>query len=454
MRIIFYLLTVLSFNTLFAQIPNANFENWNSVSVDKLSSWMTQGKVTKVSGGQLGSFAAKLETDIAQGGASVTLTTGFTNGYPYFNKVDTVKVWVKYVVANADSASFQIAQFNSDTNLVRAGEFIINSGTATTWTEISIPLTPFDTSYSPQTMYIYAENTLGFDPQITSYLIIDNIRCYYKGVLQGNLPNHSFENWTTQTVDNLAGWTTTNEIFSQFGLDSVNCEKTTLAQSGAFAVKLHTVEIFGTFIPGGIVTGINQVDAIQTPEAYPTFPVNQRYKSLSGFLKFTKMGSDSGEASVYMFNNGNLVGEGHFLAATTIGSYTQFEAKITYDAIFTGIPDSATIIFLTASDPGNATGKSVMWIDNIKLNTNSLGLSNSRNSNHKIFPNPFQNSLNIEITTEKSMAVLYSLQGKAVITQAMNPGQNIMNTTDLTPGFYILKITDGEKITSIKLIKE
>ena len=52
------------------------------------------------------------------------------------------------------------------------------------------------------------------------------------------------------------------------------------------------------------------------------------------------------------------------------------------------------------------------------------------------------------------MAVLYSLQGKAVITQAMNPGQNIMNTTDLTPGFYILKITDGEKITSIKLIKE
>ncbi len=131
----------------------------------------------------------------------------------------------------------------------------------------------------------YAENTLQSNPQTSSYLVIDNIRCYYKGVLQTNLPNNSFETWNAHIVNNVAGWTTSNELFSQFGIDSVNCEKTTDAQKGTYAVKLHTVDLFGggPFIPGGIVTGINHTDAAQNPESIPTIAVNSRYGSVSGF---------------------------------------------------------------------------------------------------------------------------------------------------------------------------
>ncbi len=456
MRTLFYLFTLLFItNTTFAQLTNTSFENWNSVSTEKVATWESQGVVTKVGSAQAGNFAIKLETDV-QGGSSVFLSTPFTNGYPYFNKVDTVKIWVKYSIANGDTGTFHIEQFNSDTNLVRAGEYFITTGTATQWTEISIPLLAFDTSYAPQTIAIYAENTLNYDPKLSSYLIIDNIRCYYKGVLQSNIPNNSFENWTTKTVNNIVGWTTSNELFAQFGIDSVNCERVSPGQSGTYAVKLHTVDLFGggPFIPGGIVTGSNQGAAAQTPNAIPTIAVNQRYSSLSGYLKFNKKGSDSGEAAIYMFNSGNLVGEGHYRQGSTISAYTLFEAKIKYNPGFSGVPDSATIVFITSSDPQNATGTSEMWVDNIQLNQNALGLNKTGIAVNSVYPNPFSQELKVEISADKANCSISSLDGKEMISQNLSRGTNLINTSGLAQGFYIIKITDGEQSISRKMVKE
>src|ERR1035437_4190628 len=121
MRKLFYFLTILFIsNSLLAQLPNPNFETWNTTTIDNLDTWSTQGKVSKVSGAQDGLYAAKLETSF-QGftliGAVLALTNGQPSGYPYTQKTDTVKIWVKYNVANLDTAIIHIEQYHNDSVL-------------------------------------------------------------------------------------------------------------------------------------------------------------------------------------------------------------------------------------------------------------------------------------------------------------------------------------------------
>lgn len=57
---------------------------------------------------------------------NLALDNGSANGYPYTNKIDTVKIWVKYNIANADTGYFQIVTFNGQ-DLIRAGEYIFSA---------------------------------------------------------------------------------------------------------------------------------------------------------------------------------------------------------------------------------------------------------------------------------------------------------------------------------------
>ncbi len=454
---LYSLFIVLFFsNGLLAQLLNPSFESWVTTSIDKIDTWTPQGKVTKAASAQQGSFAVRLETSIQSftpTAATLMLTSAFTDGYPYTNKLDTVKVWVKYNIANADTAFFHIEQLN-DTNLVRAGTYFITTGSALGWTEIAIPMEVVDTTFNPLSILIYVSNTLDYDPQLASYLTVDNFRCYYKGVLQTNLPNNSFETWTSETKNDLKDWTTSNELFAQFGLDSINCEQTTVAQNGQYAIRIHSLDLFGQFIPGGIVTGVNRVDAAQDPSIYPTFAVTQRYASLSGYLKFTKKGTDQGEASVYLFKNGLLVGEGHYYQATSVTSYTLFEAKIVYDGLFTGVPDSATVIFITSKDPQNATGACVLWLDNIQLNVFALGVNQNPMNLSKIYPNPFSNEINIESISANSTATIFSMDGREIVTQILVKGMNTIPIPTIPSGIYSIRIVDGDRALTQKIIRQ
>jgi hypothetical protein len=457
MQKVFYIFIFLFCSlTVPAQLVNAGFENWTSTTTDVIDTWTPQGKVSKSTSGQQGTYAAKLETTL-QGfnlAPGILALTGPTfSGFPYSDKIDTVKVWVQYSIANADTAIFHIEQLNADTNLVRAGSQFILTGSTTAWTELSIPMDVNDTTFNPETILVYISNTLDYNPQPSSYLTVDNIRCYYKGALQSALPNYSFENWNTQTRSDVTGWTTSNEVFAQFGLDSVNCKQTTDAQNGTYAVRVHTVDIFGTFLPGGMVSGVGQIDAAQDPSHIPTIAVGQRYGSLSGYLKFTKKGTDEAEVSIYMFKGGVMVGQGHYFQASTVNTYTQFEAKIDYGS-FVGTPDSATIVMMTAKDLQNASGACVLFIDNIQLNTFPLGVKNTKIRAPLIYPNPFSEAIHVKISAGQAIASVFSTDGKEMLRTILNPGDNTLECKDLARGIYILKIVEGEHVTTQKLVKE
>lgn len=148
------------------------------------------------------------------------------------------------------------------------------------------------------------------------------------------------------------------------------------------------------------------------------------------------------------------VGEGHFYQATTVNSYTLFETKITYAGTFTGVPDSATIIFVTSRDPQSATGPNVMSVDNIQLNTFALGVNPSQTYANKVYPNPFTNEIKIETLASKALANIISMDGKTMISVELEKGINTISTNDLANGLYILTINDGTQVTTQKLVKQ
>ncbi len=94
MRIQFYIL-ILIFTSIrsFGQLTNADFENWNTISSEKIDVWTSQGNVTKVAG-QQGNYGISMQTDPQAGSGIVFLSFGFQSGFPYFDKIDTIKLWV------------------------------------------------------------------------------------------------------------------------------------------------------------------------------------------------------------------------------------------------------------------------------------------------------------------------------------------------------------------------
>lgn len=75
----------------------------------------------------------------------------------------------------------------------------------------------------------------------------------------------------------------------------------------------------------------------------------------------------------------------------------------------------------------------------------------------KVYPNPFENSVNIEYESKNKdghIFILYDISGKEIIHKETEPGKTKINFRDLTSGFYIYQLKSPEQTYSGKLIKK
>ena len=152
--------------------------------------------------------------------------------------------------------------------------------------------------------------------------------------------------------------------------------------------------------------------------------------------------------------NGTLVGTGSFTQSATQSTYKVFEAPIQYDAIFTGVPDSATIFIAPTTDVNNATGTSYIWVDNLQLNKFALGIAKNKPSTVQAYPNPFHDQLTLNTHSDKAEAVLTAMDGRVVLSDSLTGTTNVISTGDLAKGMYILRIQDGDELHTLKLVRE
>ena len=189
-------------------------------------------------------------------------------------------------------------------------------------------------------------------------------------------PNAGFENWTLVSTflcdyDMPDNWDNANpqtEIVCVFSV-----EKTSDMNSGNFAVKLISKNIFGNDVPGVVTTG-----TLPTSAGDPItggIPYTLRPDSIVGWYKYTSVGADNGFAEITLFgsaaNNADTIAEARFnTPAATVGTYTRFSAPLVYYSANV-VANSMWLLGSSNSDVNPQVG-STAFFDDLELIINSV----------------------------------------------------------------------------------
>lgn len=271
------------------------------------------------------------------------------------------------------------------------------------------------------------------------------------------LLNSSFEDWQSPITDmpnKPVGWVRTNgdPMSEEFDFPFQNLPITT-SQHGEYALRLS------------VWYGFDKDMAVQT------VPINSRPEALTGYYTYTDdlvysnavgYASDEAEVNVYLtgwnaaLSQNDTIGTGRILLGAT-GSYTTFTCPVAYTS--DAVPDKIRIVLNPSSKvriPGglqfmaaDLNVSSIFTIDNLSL-LETLDNEDFTNTTLKIYPNPSVD--HISIAGFEGKAELFDTTGKKVL--AINYNGTPINTNGLQQGVYLLRLDDGGKVTTHKIIKQ
>ncbi len=448
-------LAIFSCNICVAQIPNWNMENWSSTS-DLPCQWVTYGLTTKVSPGQNGLYAIKLQADDLNYPGAVLY--GFTNikndnnpGTPFNSRPDSMIAYFKYHISEGDVARVFITTKNSREQC--SNDLYEYTGDNTVGYKRMAFKMHYTNESNPDTMYIGFTSTR---PELnainkSSWVILDNIS--FSGTKQ-NIQNPDFENWTSQSSYFAEGW---QSFTSQLGS---NIQRSSNAYAGKYAMKLQSTFNSSTIINGTTFT----TGSLNSNNSGPSFPINSTPNSFKGFYKFIPQNGDIFYVNIVVYKNGQMIGQGNFTSPEAVNFYIPFSVPIIYEINSVGVkPDSASIQFATYNLKNKPSGQSIAYIDNLSFDRFIYaGIDESKSQVNKlnIYPNPTDSKLNVhfELLQKENISIyIYDINGSEILKlteQFFDAGNHELNynLTDLSCGIYFLVTQCGSSITHSKLM--
>lgn len=284
-----------------------------------------------------------------------------------------------------------------------------------------------------------------------------------------NIPNAGFEDWYIGDVVLEADhWRSSNSYtFNQYLVYSANPDWVYYSE-GITSARLTTV-VLDTLGPyaGRIVSGAPMMD-------YETFeldiisggtPFPYRPEKLTGQYRYQSESpiEDFGQAHVILkkYNPAtgkrDTIGIGENVLLNPSSDFKTFEVPIQY-LVADVIPDSV-IVFFYSSHPQAPVAGSELWVDDLSFGdfTASAAVISPEIS-ASLYPNPFRDFLNVEITApEAGVIELLSAEGRPIATRKVEPGfQTIkMETGNLPAGNYFIawQRSNGEKVVLKKVVK-
>lgn len=155
---------------------------------------------------------------------------------------------------------------------------------------------------------------------------------------QNSIPNGAFENWTSTNVENPKYFSQTSNRETFRNDLPMNCEKTTDAYHGTYAVKLTSVGDQDSYMPGYMVNG----DPNNNPQDWHGgIPYAQKATGLRGYYKSDVKAGDTALVLVAFSKAGVNIGSYAFKIAGTQSTYTLF--NFTFDPPLLITPDSVLI---------------------------------------------------------------------------------------------------------------
>lgn len=260
--------------------------------------------------------------------------------------------------------------------------------------------------------------------------------------------NSGFEQWPG---GNPSGWLTTNF----FGIGTP-VTPISPGHTGEAALKGEVITIF---------TGDTLVPLIISGQLGEGFTVSERFGALTGYYKFSPVGSDNFGIIILMYNNDNVVGSGALFIADATAAFTQFTVPIDYFA--SDIPDKC-IIQITVDEPqaGLPHPGSYYIIDDLAFSAATAiedNLVSGIPSDFELlqnYPNPFNPVTHIQYAIPQEGLVqlqVYNSLGQKVadlVNGYQTAGYHVaeFQAGSLPSGIYYYRITTESYQKSMKMM--
>jgi len=457
-------------------IQNSGFENWSTqnyfgnpdqyTTTNYLSFFQTgTANVTKTSDAQSGSWAIHLESISTSSGpmfgaafiGDPDLAT-LTGGMPFTVRPDAVSGYAKYDVQPNDTAYLAVVfkKFGAPIGYC-IKTFYGNQGTYESFTQQVQWLIPI---ISPDTMMVgMISSSINSIPVAGSNITFDNLS--FDGV-SANFPNGDFENWTDLQSEEPNSWGTSNVLSITSG--NLTVTKSTDSHSGSYAARIENQPIVTGDTLGFLTNGI-----IGDNGPIGGMPVNDIPDVLSGYYKYTPMGSDSAMAGMTLYKYDPISGQTNkideiFISLPAASSYTYFEVPIAYNQL--PEPDTVNIAFGAGNfDENGSNGQlgSVLWVDdlNITFKPNLVAVAeNDQKENLRAYPNPVYNTLFLDLKDLMNTRVtvhITDINGQVVCSQQTHPDSHVvtLDVNELVPGlyFYDINLENGKNYTGKFIVK-
>ncbi len=450
---LFLLLFLSSFGQN-GQLPNGGFENWTDQTLyDYPTDWNNsnidnfQGVATvfQSTDAQDGTHSCELSAELA--GQDTTFgyvmhgyvgSMGPSSGIAYNINFDEMQYHYKCDLAAGDTlfviATRFIAGVPVTTEVVEAAV-----GTTSSWTAGTVTFP----SGAQDELFIgfVLGNPFGTStPSPGSWARLDNVSMHNAGIAVTNVPDPSFENWSSSTSENPDDWYTLNPLLSDFSAE--NALKTTDANTGMYAIEMTTIQPFsgGDTIQSFLSNGVINLFA---SNPFQAVPYDANPTDLTGAYKYAPTASDQAFLQLAFYSNGSVIGfETQTFTATS--TYQTFNLPIT----ILGTPDSMSLIAYSGDNPG-----SVLHLDDLSFTGGNVGLDEFSSMNIDIYPNPATTSLMIKADGNYGYSIV-NLSGKVVMSESNLNGAIELDISVLPSGAYFVNISNEHKTESHKLIIE
>jgi hypothetical protein len=266
------------------------------------------------------------------------------------------------------------------------------------------------------------------------------------------IPNGDFENWVQEPWgEEPANWGEANvQLVHSIipGIVSGTILKSQDSYSGSYAMELRSIvnSLFGDTITPLVMLNLKNAEL---DSAYMT--LDSTLLTMSGYIKQGLVSVDSNMTaiSVMVYANGNMTGIGAIEFETDITSYTRFDIPIFYF----GAPASDSVeVYIYGGNPDLPTPGNIMKLDAFEFTFGSPSTSIvSMDSDINIYPNPFNELINIELnSSEIKEFKIYSLTGKVVYEGVLETDLISVDLSNLPPNVYLLRVGNEVK----KLVKK
>jgi hypothetical protein len=163
----------------------------------------------------------------------------------------------------------------------------------------------------------------------------------------------------------------------------------------------------------------------------------------------TAMGSDDFVKVVISTNNGVTWTQIHeFTAASTVSNSSQ-----EYNYEFVATASEVKFALIASDGTTDDTQDYDFFVDNVSLEVLLSSIDFTKNS-FTAYPNPVKGNLTIRNTETIHNVTVFNLLGQQMLVKNINATEGQIDMSYLAAGTYLVKVSNGQNVQTIKVIKE